>query len=249
MTMHRDSEVGRHGPIATTALYMEVADRLRRRIYGHELRPGEPIDERALCEELGISRTPLREALKVLNAEGLVDLVPRRGCFVRQLAPEELRDLFPVMAVLEGLCARQAAERLSPSDLHGLEAMHERLETLAAAGQVDEYYEENFQFHGAVQQLSGNRWLQRTVGELRRILRLARHHQLTLPGRLRSSLEEHRRIMEALRRGDADAAEHAMREHLTEQRFALQRLSAMDREDADVASTNTQNTKAGGVER
>ena len=71
--------------ISSSALYQEVANRLRRRIYQHQLEPGAAIDEKQLCEELGISRTPLREALKVLNAEGLVELVPRRGCFVKTI--------------------------------------------------------------------------------------------------------------------------------------------------------------------
>jgi DNA-binding GntR family transcriptional regulator len=105
-----------NGPIQTKALYEEVADRIRQLIYHGELEPGEWIDEKALCERLGISRTPLREALKVLASEGLLVLQPRRGCQVRTLSREELEELFPVMAVLEGLCAREAVEKCSAAD-------------------------------------------------------------------------------------------------------------------------------------
>lgn len=214
--------------IDKSALYEQVADRLRERIYHHELCPGEPIDEKALCEAFGISRTPLREALKVLHSEGLVKLIPRRGCYVRYLDQDELDELFPVMAVLEGLCARETVNNCSAEDLRHLEELHARLEKQAAIGDVDTYYEENFLFHQALQQLSGNRWLQRAISDLRKILRLARHQQLSVPGRLQASLNEHRQIMEALRQHDADLADQAMQQHLQAQWQALQQLDAKD---------------------
>jgi DNA-binding GntR family transcriptional regulator len=220
------------GPITTSALYEQVADRLRRRIYRHELRPGQAIDEKALCAHYGISRTPLREALKVLHAEGLVELIPRRGCVVKSLDIEELNELFPVMAVLEGLAAREAVRRCGPADLKQLEAIHERLEAHAARHDIDDYYEDNREFHQAVQDLSRNRWLQRVATDLRRILRLARHEQLTLPGRLQDSLEEHRRIMDAFRRGDEALADRCMQEHLIQQGVALDRLMAGENKTA-----------------
>lgn len=208
-------------PIARNALYLEVADRLRRAIYSHQLQPGDAIDEKALCVSFGISRTPLREALKVLAAEGLVELKPRRGCFVRKLSTEELNDLFPVMAVLEGLCARETAKRLDDAGLAELERLHAELEKQAAAGDIDAYYETNFVFHKAVEDMSGNRCLQRVITDLRRVLRLARHAQLTLPGRLQQSLEEHRRVMAAMRHRDPDEVDRCMQDHLNAQWQAL----------------------------
>ncbi|MDH5660939.1 MAG: GntR family transcriptional regulator, partial [Gammaproteobacteria bacterium] len=157
--------------ILSQALYLQVADRLRDQIYQHELIPGDPIDEMALCERYGISRTPLREALKVLSSEGLIELIPRRGSFVRSMEIDELNELFPVMAVLEGLCAREAVENCKPQDLKQLEQMHEKLEDYVKLGNIDAYYEQNFVFHQAVQDLSGNKWLQRVIGDLRKVLR------------------------------------------------------------------------------
>lgn len=220
-------------PIQHRALYEEVAERLRKRIYQHELVPGTAIDEKALCETFGISRTPLREALKVLAAEGLVELIPRRGCFVRALDLDELRELFPVMAVLEGLCAREALENADDASLTELEAMHADLERHAAEGDIDAYYEDNFRFHQRLQELSGNRWLQRVVADLRKILRLARHTQLMVEGRLQHSLEEHRRVMDALRRRDASEVEQMMKDHLTAQLEALERRQ--DEEPSELA--------------
>jgi DNA-binding GntR family transcriptional regulator len=207
--------------ILSQALYLQVADKLRDQIYQHELTPGDPIDEMALCERYGISRTPLREALKVLSSEGLIELIPRRGSFVRSMDIDELNELFPVMAVLEGLCAREAVENCKPQDLKQLEQMHEKLEIFVKESNIDAYYEQNFVFHQAVQDLSGNKWLQRVIGDLRKVLRLARHMQLTIPGRLQESLEEHRQIMQAFIKKDPDLADQNMQNHLKQQWYSL----------------------------
>lgn len=210
-------------PIAPVALYQVVAERLRQAIYDHELEPGQWIDEQKLAQQYGISRTPLREALKVLHAEGLVTLHPRRGCFVTELSPQDLDEIFPVMALLEGRCAFEAVRKAASADLRRLEEIHARLEKYAAAGDIERYYEHNYAFHEAVQKLAGNPWLQRTVTELRKLLRLLRGRQLRAPGRLQASLEEHRRIMEAFRNQDPTRAEQLMHDHLMQQRAALAR--------------------------
>jgi len=203
--------------IKSEALYIQVAERLKAQIYQNELKPGDAIDEMALCKRYGISRTPLREALKVLSSEGLIQLVPRKGSFVRNMDIAELNELFPVMAVLEGLCAREAVENCSDADLVRLDDMHATLEMFAESGDIDEYYEKNFEFHQAIQDLSGNRTLQRIIGDLRKVLRLARHNQLTIPGRLAASIGEHREIMHAFHARDPDLADTNMKAHLLKQ--------------------------------
>ena len=218
--------------IEHNALYQVVATRLRKRIYDHELLPGSAIDELMLCSQFGISRTPLREALKVLHSEGLVELIPRRGCFVKDLAIEEMREIFPVMAVLEGLCAKEAVQNLTTYGLERLEALHAKLESFAASGDINNYYEINFQFHQAVQELSGNRWLQRVTTDLRKVLRLSRHKQLTLEGRLERSLKEHRQIMDAFRQRNAEAVETTMKQHLEAQLEALEMQQKEQQEEA-----------------
>jgi DNA-binding GntR family transcriptional regulator len=210
-------------PITQRALYQDVAERVRQLIFSGDLAPGARIDERALVERFGISRTPLREALKVLHSEGLVRLTPRRGSFVAgELTPQDLDEIFPLMALLEGLCAREAVRKATADDVRRLEALHEKLERHAAAGEIDRYYEQNYAFHEAVQELAANPWLSRTVTELRRFLRLLRGRQLYLPGRLQASLAEHRRR-------DAEEAERIMRAHLMAQRAALAERDAPDR--------------------
>lgn len=223
-------------PVARRPLYLDVAERLRELIYRRELLPGDWIEEPVLCSQLGISRTPLREALKVLQQEGLIELIPRRGCRVQRLEEGDLLALFPVMATLEGLCIQLATEKLQADELERLEVMHDRLEANAAFDDIDGYYEANREFHQAVQELSGNRWLNRITGELRNVLMLARHRQLTVPGRLQESLREHRRIMQALREHDAEAACRAMHAHLCRQEHILRDSpDGGDRRGADAA--------------
>jgi DNA-binding GntR family transcriptional regulator len=209
-------------PIAQRALYEEVADRLREIIWRGELAPGAWIDERALGDRFGTSRTPLREALKVLHAEGLVRLTPRRGSFVAgELTARDLDELFPLLALLEGLCAREAVRKAGPADVRRLEALYARLERDASAGDVAAYSGRAFAFHEAVQRIAANPWLSRMVSDLRRFVQRLRDRQLAVPGRLAASLEEHRAFMRALRRGDAARAEEIMRAHLAAQRAAL----------------------------
>ncbi len=218
--------------IAQTALYQQVAERLRNRIFAHELPPGTWIDEQALAEAYGISRTPLREALKVLVSEGLVTLKPRRGCYVTEVTQQDMDEIFPVIALLEGLCAQEAARKMQPDDLEELDAIHERLENSAAEGDIESFFEANQDFHSAVQRLAGNRWLVQVITDLRKVLKLNRHHSLFAKGRLQQSLSEHRDIMAALRAGDASRSETCMRAHLLAGRQALANLDAAPNAEA-----------------
>jgi DNA-binding GntR family transcriptional regulator len=197
--------------IAPTALYQEVAERLRQRIFAHELTPGDWIDEQKLAEQYGISRTPLREALKVLAAEGLVDLKPRRGCYVTEISRQDIDDIFPLMAMLEGRCAFIAVQLAKPEDIRDLKAIHEKLELAAKESRIDAFFEANQEFHRRIQELTNNRWLLSVIQDLRKVLKLSRLHSLSLEGRLQQSLEEHRVIMAAFEAGDAEQGrkEHA----------------------------------------
>lgn len=212
-------------PIVRQALYLEVADRLRDMIRSHALISGEWIDEVALTGVLGISRTPLREALKVLATEGLVRLEPRRGCFVNELSLQDLEDIFPLMAMLEGRCAYEAALKASDEQLMALERLHQTLQAHALAGDVDAYYATNAHIHEAIQQLANNRWLADMVGNLRKVLSLFRHKSLTLSGRIHESCGEHMAIYAALKARDSEAADALARQHLLRQLEALRQLA------------------------
>ncbi len=212
------------GRIAQTALYQEVAERLRQRIYAHDLPPGTWIDEQALAIDYGISRTPLREALKVLASEGLVTLKPRRGCYVTEISEQDLDDIFPLMAMLEGRCAFETSARAQTEDLRKLEAIHGELERFAQTQRIEQFFEANQEFHRLIQEISGNRWLLQVIQDLRKVLKLTRMHSLTIEGRLQQSLIEHRAINAAIQARDPEQAERTMRDHILSGRAALAQL-------------------------
>ena len=215
--------------LVPNSLHDEVAAQLRERIFGGELEPGTFLDEVRLAEQMKISRTPLREALKVLTAEGLVRHEPRRGCFVNQVTEQDLDQIFPVIALLEGRCAFEAAQHASDADLQVLEDLHQKLARHAKARRINEYYETNFVIHEAIIALARNRWLAGVIGDLRKIVKLARLQQLHAPGRLDQSLAEHLAVFAALKARDAEGAEAAMRTHLQRQRGALRELAHQPR--------------------
>jgi DNA-binding GntR family transcriptional regulator len=211
------------------SLHDEVAAQLRDRIFDGELMPGSFLDEASLAQQMRISRTPLREALKVLTAEGLVRHEPRRGSFVNEVTEQDLDEIFPVIALLEGRCAFEAAVKATDGDLEALEALHDRLNRHARARRINEYYAANFAIHEAIISLANNRWLAQVIGDLRKIVKLARLQQLHAPGRLEQSLSEHMALFEALKARDADGAQAAMHAHLTRQREALRELARAQR--------------------
>lgn len=160
--------------LVPNSLHDEVAATLREQIFAGALVPGSFLDEAALCERLSISRTPLREALKVLTAEGLLRHEPRRGCFVREVTERDLDEIFPVIALLEGRCAYEAARNASDAELSELDVLHERLVRHAKAKRINDYYATNHLIHEAIIQLADNKWLAQVIGDLRKILKLAR---------------------------------------------------------------------------
>jgi DNA-binding GntR family transcriptional regulator len=211
--------------LVPNSLHDEVAATLREQIFDGSLAPGSFVDEIALCERLSISRTPLREALKVLTAEGLLRHEPRRGFFVNEVTERDLDEIFPVIALLEGRCAYEAARNASDAELQELDALHERLVRHARAKRINDYYATNHIIHEAIIKLADNRWLAQVIGDLRKILKLARLQQLHAPGRLEQSLSEHLAVFAALKARDSEGADAAMRTHLTRQREALREVA------------------------
>ena len=197
--------------LAPRALYEEVAERLRQRIYARELSPGDWIDELKIAEELGISRTPLREALKVLAAEGLVTMKVRRGAYVTETSAKDLADVYHLLELLETDAAAIVAQHASDADLQALAALHADLE--AAAGDSARFFALNEAFHLRVLALADNKWRLQMVQDLRKVMKLHRQHSLHKHGRLTQSLAEHRELMAALTVRDGERAAVCMRRH------------------------------------
>ena len=212
------------GTINRSALYEEVAERLRASIYAHELAPGSWVDEQALADQFGISRTPMREALKVLASEGLVILKPRRGCYVTELSDTDLDQIFPVMALLEGRAAMEATQKANAADLVTLDRIHADLERHAASGDANRFFEANDAFHTALQDIADNRWLKQLIADARKVIKLTRRKSLEAEGRVDESLQEHRQVMAAIKQRDPTQAARAMHDHLLSGRAALAEL-------------------------
>jgi DNA-binding GntR family transcriptional regulator len=197
--------------LAPRALYEEVAELLRQRIFRRELEPGSWIDEVKLAQEYGISRTPLREALKVLAAEGLVTMKVRRGAYVTEVSEQDLAEVYHLLALLESDAAGVVATRATDAELDELQALHDQLER--ATRKRDTFFQINERFHMRLLEVAGNRWRNQMVADLRKVMKLNRHNSLLKSGRIEESLAEHRAVMQALRARDASGAVERMREH------------------------------------
>ena len=203
--------------LAPRALYEEVAELIRQRIFSRELEPGSWIDELQIAKAYGISRTPLREALKVLAAEGLVTMKVRRGAYVTEVSEKDLRDVYHLLSLLESDAAAVVAQTASPAELKKLQMLHAELEAAGKPGKEkhDKFFEVNEAFHMCLLELSQNKWRDQMVADLRKVMKLNRHNSLFKTGRITESLAEHQAIMAALNAKDPVATAARMREHFT----------------------------------
>ena len=208
----------RRPALAEAALYERVAERLRERILAHQLAPGSWIDEQALTTEMGISRTPLREALKVLAAEGLVTMKLRRGAYVTEVTERDLAEVFHLLSLLESDAAAAVARDASDEQIAELAGLHQHLEE--AVADRDAFFAANERFHIRLLEIAGNRWRNQVVADLRTVMKLYRHHSLFRQGRLQASLKEHRKLMAAIAARNASLAQQLMQQHLAQGRKA-----------------------------
>ena len=193
------------------ALYEQVAEQLRQRIFQRELEPGSWIDELKIAEQMGISRTPLREALKVLATEGLVTMKVRRGAYVTEVSQKDLLQVYHLLALLESDAASELAQDANDAQIAELQALHDALE--AAVDDRDEFFNANERFHMRVLEMLDNKWLSQMVADLRKVMKLNRHNSLFKSGRIEESLQEHRELMQALAARDPSAAQARVKLH------------------------------------
>lgn len=191
-----------------------VRESLEHLIVSGEFEDGERLDETRLAARLGVSRTPLREAFQMLSASGLVELIPRRGAFVRQPDVVEMFEMFEVMAELEAMCGRLAARRCTEAELDALNVAADGCDAALDRGEVDLYYRENEVFHNLLYQASGNGFLAAEAKRLHKRLQPFRRMQLRVRGRMRQSMQEHRDILTAIEAADEDLAARTLRSHI-----------------------------------
>lgn len=207
--------------IKVESLESQVSYRIREMIRQRILTKGEKVKERALCEQLGVSRTPVREALRTLKSEGLIDIIPNKGAFVSEPSIENVKEIFEVMTLLEGEASRLAAERMTDEELENLEAIHKELQHHHADKNHDNYLEANTRCHKYIRSMAKNQLLYELIRSLHDKILLYRTQQLNKEGRFDQSIKEHEELFQAFRNRDARQAEQAMKKHLKNQEEAL----------------------------
>jgi DNA-binding GntR family transcriptional regulator len=203
----------------------EIRRTLASRIIGGGLRPGTPLDETSLAAEFGVSRTPVREALRLLAASRLVDQKPHAKTLVAQPDEAELAGMFEVMGYLEALCAGLCAVMMNASEREALDALHQEMAAIVHAGDAARYAEANDAFHTAIYDGAHNPYLSEITRSTRHRLQPFRRAQFGALGRLAQSHAEHGVILEAILRGERLEAETQMRRHISIVGDAYQRLS------------------------
>lgn len=215
-------------------LAQRVVDRLRSDIFEGRLKPGEWLRQERLAHEHGVSHMPVREALKQLAAEGLVEHIPYRGVRVVKFCIEDVEDLYACRAFIEGMAARYAAEQIAADELDQLERMHVRMVACETPRELPEYRELNRRFHGLIFQASGRSYLVRTLAQLWAAFptmlwsNIPRIAATSVPGRDEPDAIEHAEIVAALKAHNPGRAETAVRRHIGAAGHAL--LEAMRQE-------------------
>ncbi|WP_173047127.1 GntR family transcriptional regulator [Bosea sp. ANAM02] len=194
----------------TEALRLQIADE----IVSGVLEPGTSLDEQELASRFGVSRTPVREAIRQLSTSGLVNVRPHRGAVVALPTSAQLNEMFEVMAELEALCAGFAARNMTVPERRDLEALHEALRALVHEGDPLRYHEVNEAFHAAIYTGSHNAYLAELTLLTRKRVAPFRRAQFRAPSRLARSYQEHDLVVQAILRGDQPAATEAMRAHI-----------------------------------
>jgi DNA-binding GntR family transcriptional regulator len=200
--------------ITTRSLHDQVANRVRDLIIEAVLEPGIRIDEAKLIHELGVSRTPFREALRTLAAEGLVIIKPSKGVVVRKLTPEDVYSMLEVLSELERLAGRRACERASDAEVDEMLTLHERMLVHYSERDRMPYYKLNQEFHSRLASLSGNATLQEMQGNLQARLKRIRYIGNEGPESWAAAVKDHEDMVVALRARDGDALGEAMWVHL-----------------------------------
>ena len=199
---------------APVSLHDELVERLRELIVESELEPGARVPERELCERFAVSRTPLREALKVLASEGLLELLPRRGARVARLTAADLDEMFPVMGTLEALAGELACARITEAEMAEVRALHYQMVLHATRGELPEYFRLNQRIHEAIMAAARNPTLARLYRGLAGRVRRARYLANMSKARWDQAVAEHEAILAALEKRDGAALGRVLKAHL-----------------------------------
>jgi len=208
------SPTGELTRIERLRLHDTVLDHLRRFIVEGTLKPGIKINERELCEVLGISRTPLREALKVLAVEGLIELMPNRGACVAQMSDDEVREAFELMSGIEAFNGQLACERITDAEVQNIKTLHYQMLQAKLKNDLSLYFQKNAAIHDAISLAARNETLRKTYLTLNRRLQAVRYNSNRTEDKWERAIHDHEEMIEALEQRDASRLQHILRSHI-----------------------------------
>ena len=193
-----------------------VFNTLRRAILKGELEPGERLMEIALANRLGVSRTPVREAIRKLELEGLVKIIPNKGAYVTGITPKDVQDIYMIRSILEGMCARWATEHITPEQIEQLEeiVLLSEFHLKKDKDKVVQVSDLDGKFHHVLYEASNSRIMEHTLSDFHKYVKMARMLSVGAKNRAEKSIEEHKAILEAIKKGDADEAERLANLHI-----------------------------------
>ena len=199
-------------------LHEQVAQQLRRMLVEGEIAPGDKLLERALCDTLAVSRTPLREAIKMLATEGLVELLPNRGAIAVRLSVDDIRHTFEVMAGLEALSGELAAARITPGELDEIRALHFEMMAAWTRRDLSAYYRLNARIHAAIKAAARNPVLTQVYQQVNARLQALRFRSNQDEDKWRRAVQEHERMVAALESRDGAALRALLVQNLQHKR-------------------------------
>lgn len=209
--------------IIRKSLHHELVDRLQTLIINAELAPGSKVPEKKLCEQFGVSRTPLREALKVLASDGLVTLEPNRGAWITRVTVEEVEEVFPVLGALEALSGELACRKITDDEIEEVRTLHKQMLESYERRDLDAYFSINQKIHRAILQAARNRTLSASCQALSLRMQRARYLANMTEGRWHEAVQEHEKIMEHLAARAGEKLASTLLEHMEAKRSSVLR--------------------------
>jgi DNA-binding GntR family transcriptional regulator len=193
-----------------------IFDRIREDILNGRYLTGDKLVEIKLADELGVSRTPVREALKQLELDGLVDNIPNRGVVVKGISQDDIDDILTIRLCIEGLVGQWAAERILDEEIKELEEIFDLMEFYTSKGDIDKIFELNTKFHETLYKATKSRYLEGVLKDFQLFIKSSRNNSLKTEGRLFTALEEHRNILEAIKNHDRENTRISLVKHISE---------------------------------
>jgi DNA-binding GntR family transcriptional regulator len=206
-----------------------IFDKIREDILNDKYHAGDKIVEAKLADELGVSRTPVREALKQLELDGLVDNIPNRGVVVKGISNQDIHDIYTIRVAIEGIAARWAVERMDDQVVEDLKEIYDLMEFYTFKGDLDKIFELNTRFHETIYMATKSRYLEQVLKDFQLFIKSTRNKSLQCTGRSSAALDEHKAILEGFIEKDADKAFEATVRHIESSRKNAQRFNSNSR--------------------